>query len=102
MTESEITCPICTHPHQAQIEAQYVQGRMSADDVVTAIGEEHIDILGVLTHFEFHAMAVEKEAEKKERDRRLRELKEQEETERMQETPKTMMIAKKMREALNS
>jgi len=71
---TEENCPICLHPLQAQIEAKYIQGEMSAVDIVANVGDEHIDLMGVLIHFNDHPMAVEKEAEKKARNRRLRDI----------------------------
>lgn len=73
--ESETQCAICTlHIQlQAQIEAKYIQGELSAVQMVAQLGAEHIDLMGVLVHFQDHETAVEKEAESKARDRRLRD-----------------------------
>ena len=65
-------CLICTHPLQAQIEAEFVSGVKSINDIVAFLGET--DILEVMVHFEDHPMALEKAAEDKQTKRRLKEV----------------------------
>jgi len=54
-------CPLCGHPEQAQIEAEFIDGVINANDVVAKIGRESIDILGTLVHMDEHELAMGKE-----------------------------------------
>lgn len=54
-------CPLCGHPEQAQIEAEFIDGVINANDVVAKIGREFIDVLGTLVHMDEHELAMEKE-----------------------------------------
>jgi len=56
-------CPICKSPRQAQIEAEYIRGEITAEEIMA---EMEIDLVGILIHFEHHPMAVEKAAAEKE------------------------------------
>ena len=56
-------CPLCGHSEQAQIEAEFIDGRISATDIVTKLGRDGIDIMGVLLHMDEHELALDKEVE---------------------------------------
>lgn len=60
-----MTCPLCGHPEQAQIEAEFVNGTISANDIVAKIGSATIDILGVLVHMDEHESALSEEVERR-------------------------------------
>ena len=60
-----MSCPLCGHPEQAQIEAEFVKGTINANDVVLKLGSSVVDVLGVLVHMDEHELALNMEVERR-------------------------------------
>lgn len=62
-------CPLCKHPTQAQIEAQFIQGTMSVVDIVERLDGEDIDADEelILMHFNTHETVIDKAVREKQK-----------------------------------
>lgn len=56
---------MCGHGEQAQIEALFIKGEISAIDIVTKLGRDKIDEDGVLAHMNDHPLSLSDEVDRR-------------------------------------
>lgn len=66
-------CPICSLPTglRAQIEAEYIRGTLSVNDIAMRMKEEgaDIDLLNIMVHLQDHGSSIEEEVERRKKFR---------------------------------
>lgn len=58
-------CALCGHGEQAQIEALFIKGDISATDIVLKLGKDKIEAEDVLVHMNDHPLALEEEVDRR-------------------------------------